>query len=56
MLKDIAEILRRNNITTLSDVIIDSTVFDDELVQPNWPKNELNRWYAAEVAGINYNG
>ena len=55
VLKDIAGILRRNNITTLSDVIIDSTVFDDELVQPNWPKKELNRWYAAEVAGLNYN-
>jgi D-alanyl-D-alanine carboxypeptidase/D-alanyl-D-alanine-endopeptidase (penicillin-binding protein 4) len=55
MLRDIAEILRRNNITTLSDVIIDSTVFDDERVQPSWPKNELNRWYAAEVAGLNYN-
>jgi len=55
VLKDIAETLRRNNITTLSDVIIDSTVFDNELVQPNWPKKELNRWYAAEVAGLNYN-
>ena len=55
VLKDIAEILRRNNITTLSDVIIDSTVFDNELVQPSWPKKELNRWYAAEVAGLNYN-
>ena len=55
VLKDIAETLRRNNITTLSDVIIDSTIFDDELVQPNWPKKELNRWYAAEVAGLNYN-
>jgi serine-type D-Ala-D-Ala carboxypeptidase/endopeptidase (penicillin-binding protein 4) len=55
MLRDIAEILRRNKIATLSDVIIDSTVFDNELVQPSWPKNELNRWYAAEVAGLNYN-
>jgi D-alanyl-D-alanine carboxypeptidase/D-alanyl-D-alanine-endopeptidase (penicillin-binding protein 4) len=55
VLKDIAEILRRNNIATLSDVIIDSTIFDNELVQPNWPKKELNRWYAAEVAGLNYN-
>jgi D-alanyl-D-alanine carboxypeptidase/D-alanyl-D-alanine-endopeptidase (penicillin-binding protein 4) len=55
MLKDIAETLRRNNITTLSDVIIDSTIFDNELVQPSWPKNELNKWYAAEVAGLNYN-
>jgi serine-type D-Ala-D-Ala carboxypeptidase/endopeptidase (penicillin-binding protein 4) len=55
MLKDIAEILHRNKIETLSDVIIDATVFDDERVQPSWPKNELNRWYAAEVAGLNYN-
>jgi serine-type D-Ala-D-Ala carboxypeptidase/endopeptidase (penicillin-binding protein 4) len=56
MLKDVAEILRKNNIASISDVIVDDTVFDDEYVQPNWPKNELNRWYAAEVAGINYNG
>jgi serine-type D-Ala-D-Ala carboxypeptidase/endopeptidase (penicillin-binding protein 4) len=55
VLKDITEVLRQNNITTLSDVIIDSTVFDNELVQPSWPKKELNRWYAAEVAGLNYN-
>jgi serine-type D-Ala-D-Ala carboxypeptidase/endopeptidase (penicillin-binding protein 4) len=56
MLKDVAEILRKNNVTSISDVIVDDTVFDDEYVQPGWPKNELNRWYAAEVAGINYNG
>ena len=55
VLKNIAEILRKNNVTTISDVIIDDTVFDDELVQPSWPKKELNRWYAAEIAGINYN-
>ena len=55
VLKNVAEILRKNNVTTISDVIIDSTIFDNELVQPNWPKKELNRWYAAEVAGLNYN-
>ena len=56
VLKDVAEILRKNNVTSISDVIVDDTVFDDEYVQPSWPKNELNRWYAAEVAGINFNG
>jgi serine-type D-Ala-D-Ala carboxypeptidase/endopeptidase (penicillin-binding protein 4) len=56
VLKDVPDILRKNNITSISDVIVDDTVFDDEYVQPSWPKNELNRWYAAEVAGINYNG
>ncbi|MGD0573650.1 MAG: D-alanyl-D-alanine carboxypeptidase/D-alanyl-D-alanine-endopeptidase [Sedimentisphaerales bacterium] len=55
VLKDVAGILHKNNVTTISDVIIDDTVFDNEYVQPNWPKKELNRWYAAEVAGINYN-
>ncbi len=55
MLKDIAAVVRKNNIQSISDVIIDSKVFDEEFVQPGWPKNELNRWYAAEVAGINYN-
>ena len=55
VLKDAAEILHKNNVTTISDVIIDDTVFDDEYVQPSWPKKELNRWYAAEVAGINFN-
>jgi len=55
VLKDVAEILRKNNVTTISDVIIDDTVFDDEYVQPSWAKKELIHWYAAEVAGINYN-
>jgi D-alanyl-D-alanine carboxypeptidase/D-alanyl-D-alanine-endopeptidase (penicillin-binding protein 4) len=55
VLKDIAENLRKNNVMTISDVIVDDTVFDDEYVQPSWPKKELNRWYAAEVAGINFN-
>jgi serine-type D-Ala-D-Ala carboxypeptidase/endopeptidase (penicillin-binding protein 4) len=56
VLKDIADNLRKNNITSISNVIVDDTVFDDEYVQPGWSKNELNRWYAAQVAGINYNG
>jgi D-alanyl-D-alanine carboxypeptidase/D-alanyl-D-alanine-endopeptidase (penicillin-binding protein 4) len=55
VLKDVAEILRKNNVASISDVIVDDTVFDDEYVQPSWPKKELNRWYAAEVAGINFN-
>jgi D-alanyl-D-alanine carboxypeptidase/D-alanyl-D-alanine-endopeptidase (penicillin-binding protein 4) len=56
MLKDVAENLHKNNITSISDVIVDDTVFDNEYVQPSWPKKELNKWYAAEVAGLNYNG
>ncbi len=30
-------------------------MFDDERVHPNWSKKELNRWYACEVSGLNFN-
>lgn len=54
--EDIIEKLLRNKQTTIKDIIVDSTIFDDERVHPNWPKKELNRWYACEVSGLNFNG
>ena len=56
MLKDIAQQLLAANINSVTDIIVDSSVFDDERVHPSWPKDELNRWYACEVSGLNYNG
>ena len=53
--KDITAKLLRNKQTTIKDIIVDSTIFDDERVHPNWPKKELNRWYACEVSGLNFN-
>jgi D-alanyl-D-alanine carboxypeptidase/D-alanyl-D-alanine-endopeptidase (penicillin-binding protein 4) len=56
MLKDISGQLQTGNVTAVNDIIIDSTVFDDERVHPSWPKDDLNKWYACEVSGLNYNG
>ena len=56
MLKDIAQQLQAGNVTAVTDIVVDSTVFDDERVHPSWPKEELNRWYACEISGLNYNG
>jgi D-alanyl-D-alanine carboxypeptidase/D-alanyl-D-alanine-endopeptidase (penicillin-binding protein 4) len=56
MLKDVAQQLHTANFAAITDIIVDSTVFDDERVHPSWPKEELNRWYACEVSGLNYNG
>lgn len=53
--EDIAGVLKRGGIKTIKDIVIDSSVFDDERVHPSWPKNDLNRWYACEVCGMNYN-
>jgi len=54
--KDITAALKQNGIKTVRDIIVDSSIFDDERVHPNWPKKELNRWYACEVSGLNFNG
>lgn len=30
-------------------------VFDDQWVHPDWPKEQLTRWYEAPVAGLSFN-
>jgi D-alanyl-D-alanine carboxypeptidase/D-alanyl-D-alanine-endopeptidase (penicillin-binding protein 4) len=53
--KDITAALKQNNKTIIKDIIVDSSIFDKERVHPNWSKKELNRWYACEVSGLNFN-
>lgn len=53
--KDIAAALKRKGMDAINDIVIDSSVFDDQRTHPNWPKNDLNKWYACEVSGLNYN-
>jgi len=54
--EDIIAVLKKNRIRTVKDIIVDSSIFDDQRVHPNWPKKELNRRYACEVSGLNFNG
>jgi len=54
--EDITAVLKKNNTKTIKDIIVDSSIFDDERVHPNWPAEQLNKWYACEVCGLNYNG
>ena len=53
--EDITVALKRHGIRAIKDIIIDTTIFDDQRVHPSWPKKELNRWYACEVSGLNFN-
>ena len=53
--KDIAQKLKLRGIEAIEDIVVDSSVFDDERVHPNWPTEDLNRWYACEVCGLNFN-
>jgi len=36
-------------------LVLDASLFDDRLVHPSWPEDQLQQWYAAPVAGLNIN-
>lgn len=54
-LSDIVKALKERNITEIKDIVLDSSVFDDVRVHPSWPKEQLNRPYACQISGLNYN-
>lgn len=37
------------------DIVVDDTVFDREYVNPTWPRNQLSRWYCAQISGLSMN-
>ncbi len=39
---------------SFAEIVMDDRVFDTQFVHPSWPVDQLNRWYCAEVAGINF--
>ena len=51
------EKLAARNIKTIAgDLLIDDTIFDDVRFHSSWPVAQANRWYAAQVAALNFNG
>ncbi len=46
--------VKKANITKVARIIVDDSVFDTTFVHPSWPADQLNRWYSAQVAGINF--
>lgn len=55
VLDDIAQKVKQLGVKEINDIIVDTTVFDDQLVHPSWPAKDFNKWWAAEVCGLNYN-
>jgi len=51
---EIIGILKSSNITSVNDIIIDVSIFDNNRVHPSWPRDQLNQWYACEVSGLNF--
>ncbi len=53
---DIITALKEQGVSAIKDIIVDGTIFDDTSVHPNWPQSQLNRHYACQVSGLNFNG
>ncbi|MEK6798317.1 MAG: D-alanyl-D-alanine carboxypeptidase/D-alanyl-D-alanine-endopeptidase [Planctomycetota bacterium] len=51
-----ADAVRENGkLASVGDLIFDASVFDDERIHPTWERDDLGKWYAAPVAGLNFN-
>jgi len=36
-------------------IVIDDTIFDRLYVNPDWPADQMDRWYQAEISGVSFN-
>lgn len=55
LFSDIVKTLKANGIKSVDGIVIDSTFFDNTRVHPSWDRGELNKHYACEVSGLNFN-
>jgi D-alanyl-D-alanine carboxypeptidase/D-alanyl-D-alanine-endopeptidase (penicillin-binding protein 4) len=46
--------VKRSGGGPIREVIVDARIFDTERVHESWPQDQLNRWYCAEVSGLNF--
>ncbi|MBA4027628.1 MAG: D-alanyl-D-alanine carboxypeptidase/D-alanyl-D-alanine-endopeptidase [Planctomyces sp.] len=51
---ELVEPFVRAGVKGLREVVIDDRVFDREMVHPGWPRDQLDKWYAAPVSGLNF--
>jgi serine-type D-Ala-D-Ala carboxypeptidase/endopeptidase (penicillin-binding protein 4) len=50
-----ADGLVKKNFPPARNVLVDDSVFDQQFIHPNWPADQTDMRYAAEIAGINLN-
>lgn len=54
LMDKIIEILQKSGVSSVGNIIVDTSFFDNNRVHPSWPSDQLNRWYACEVSGLNF--
>ncbi|QOV88948.1 D-alanyl-D-alanine carboxypeptidase/D-alanyl-D-alanine endopeptidase [Humisphaera borealis] len=48
--------LQQAGITTIRDVLVDDSVMDEQFAHPDWPSDQLDEYYEAQVGGLNFAG
>lgn len=54
LIDTLAQAVTRTGIRAVSNIIVDDRVFDRQYVHPSWPGDQLDRWYCAQVTGLNF--
>ena len=49
-----AKHIESSGVRKIDNLYVDDRIFDREFTHPSWPENQINNWYCAQVAGINY--
>lgn len=55
MLARWVKVVERSGMKRIDRLWIDDRIFDHKRVHPNWPADQLDNWYCAPVAGLNFN-
>jgi D-alanyl-D-alanine carboxypeptidase/D-alanyl-D-alanine-endopeptidase (penicillin-binding protein 4) len=56
VIREIVLRLKDMETAAVSDILLETSIFDGERVHPSWPEDQLYQKYACEVGGLNYNG
>ncbi|MEQ8770694.1 MAG: D-alanyl-D-alanine carboxypeptidase/D-alanyl-D-alanine-endopeptidase [Phycisphaerales bacterium] len=54
LLVRIGSAVAKRGVRSVDEIVLDDRVFDHEFAHPSWPADQLNRWYCAEVSGLNF--
>jgi D-alanyl-D-alanine carboxypeptidase/D-alanyl-D-alanine-endopeptidase (penicillin-binding protein 4) len=46
--------VQKSGLKSIETLYIDDRIFDQNFIHPSWPADQINNWYCAQVAGINY--
>ena len=47
--------VRGRGVTEVKELVLDASRFDGEWTHPDWPGDQLDRWYCAPIAALVYN-